>query len=165
MPLLPLNCMASWTSTFPCSVILSPSIQMVIRIKPEIAVPISGSQSMGARQNHSWGFFKIQVTKPHPNLLDLLEEGPRVCAFLEGSTDDSDGLPRWRTTAQDTVLWSRDGFCSQLSSLTANQPFSPSPCHYGARVSTCLAPESSRVVIVEGGRGGGERIKTEFTSA
>lgn len=76
----------------PCSVILSLCLRMVIRISPELAVPITWSQSIGAHQNHLWGFFKIQVSKPHINLLDLLGEAPRLHVFLEHSIDDSDGL-------------------------------------------------------------------------
>lgn len=86
--------MASWTPLIPCSMILSLSVWMVFRVRPKIAASNSVSQSMGTYQNHSWGYFKILVVRPHPNLLDFLWEGPRMCVFLESSIDDSDVLPR-----------------------------------------------------------------------
>ena len=86
--------MANWTPLIPCSMILSLSVRMVIRVRPKIAASISGSQSMGTYQNHSWGYFKILVIRPHPNLLDFLWEGTRMCVFWESSIDDSDVLPR-----------------------------------------------------------------------
>ena len=76
--------MASWTPLIPCSTILSLSVWMVIRVRPKIAASISGSQSMGTYQNHSWGYFKILVIRPHPSLLDLFLMGGSKGVYIFG---------------------------------------------------------------------------------
>lgn len=143
--------MASWTPLIPCSTILSLSVWMVIRVRPKIAASISGSQSMGTYQNHSWGYFKILVIRPHPSLLDLFLMGGSkgVCIFGK--------FYRWFwcTTQMKNFCWRHCALnlgMVSVASLVSPQPpaFPLFPCHCGARVPMCLAPESSRVVIVEG---------------
>lgn len=149
MQLLPLNCMASWIPPHPsffapwyCPSPYEWSSGLGLRLV----------LSVGAHLNYSWGFFKIQVTRSHLNLLDLLRKGPRVCVFFYfyfwSSIDNSDVLFRWRTPAQDAMPWIRDGFCSQFISSTSTGFFLPDLYCYGTRGPTCLALESPRVVIV-----------------
>ena len=86
MQLVPLNCMASWTTPTPCSMMLSLPVGMAVGIRPEIAV--QSEVVMGLFQN-SDEQTSLRATGP-------LGEGPGVCVLSESSIDDSEWAPLTR---------------------------------------------------------------------